>query len=630
MSREPGWAAGGDTDAELARLVERLDHVLERLDEAQAQWSDRIDAADPDYRVSACNLAHYWAIRGVDLRDIQHRLARFGLSSLGRSESHVQATLRLVRAALLAMLDDSWCPPEPSVVTAEQGRELLASRTDALLGPVRSPRETRIMVTLPSEAAIDPGLVERLVRCGMDVARINCAHDDPSAWRAMADHVRTASAAAGRPCLIAMDLAGPKLRTGTIAAGPAVVKLRPHRDALGHVVAPGRAWLTAAARATPPEPDMTAVPVPAEWLARRHVGDVLSVRDARGAKRTLTLADIADDGALACSDRTVYLATGTVLRVDSGDDTTEVGALPAVEQYLVLRPGDSLSVVKDCAPAEPDSGRIGCTLPEVFAHARAGERIFFDDGRIGATIVAVTPDALQVRIERAAATGSKLRAGKGINLPDTTLAVPALTAKDIDDLATVVEIADLVEMSFVQKTADVLALHDALARLGGHDVGVVLKIETRRAFERLPDLLATAMRRPRIGVMIARGDLAVEVGYERLAELQEEILWLCEAAHLPVIWATQVLEQLAKSGLPSRAEISDAAMGERAECVMLNKGAHVEDAVAALDDILSRMAEHHFKKSALLPQLHAWYPGRVLGVPEMRDFWPHRADPRRG
>ena len=83
--------------------------------------------------------------------------------------------------------------------------------------------------------------------------------------------------------------------------------------------------------------------------------------------------------------------------------------------------------------------------------------------------------------------------------------------------------------------------------------GVVLKIETRRAFERLPQLLLIAMRRQRVGVMIARGDLAVEVGYERLAELQEEILWLCEAAHVPVIWATQVLEQLAKSGLPSRA-----------------------------------------------------------------------------
>ena len=124
----------------------------------------------------------------------------------------------------------------------------------------------------------------------------------------------------------------------------------------------------------------------------------------------------------------------------------------------------------------------------------------------------------------------------------------------------------------------------------------MLKIETRRAFERLPQLLLIAMRRQRVGVMIARGDLAVEVGYERLAELQEEILWLCEAAHLPVIWATQVLEQLAKSGLPSRAEISDAAMGERAECVMLNKGPHIEEAVVVLHDILCRMADHHYRR----------------------------------
>jgi pyruvate kinase len=83
---------------------------------------------------------------------------------------------------------------------------------------------------------------------------------------------------------------------------------------------------------------------------------------------------------------------------------------------------------------------------------------------------------------------------------------------------------------------------------------------------------------------------------------------LCEAAHLPVIWATQVLEQLATTGLPSRAEISDAAMGERAECVMLNKGPHIDEAVAVLDDILGRMAGHHYKKNALLRQLRSWHP----------------------
>ena len=108
---------------------------------------------------------------------------------------------------------------------------------------------------------------------------------------------------------------------------------------------------------------------------------------------------------------------------------------------------------------------------------------------------------------------------------------------------------------------------------------LILKIETKRPFEHLPALLLAAMRGTAAGVMIARGDLAVECGYERLAEVQEEILWMAEASHMPVIWATQVLEGLAKYGIPSRADITDAAMGERAECVMLNKGPHILDAV---------------------------------------------------
>jgi len=100
----------------------------------------------------------------------------------------------------------------------------------------------------------------------------------------------------------------------------------------------------------------------------------------------------------------------------------------------------------------------------------------------------------------------------------------------------------------------------------------------------------------------------VECGFERLAELQEEMLWLCDAAHVPVIWATQVLDQMARTGQPSRAEISDAAMAGRAECVMLNKGPHVVEAVASLDDILGRMASHQRKKVALLRRLRSWSP----------------------
>jgi pyruvate kinase len=196
-----------------------------------------------------------------------------------------------------------------------------------------------------------------------------------------------------------------------------------------------------------------------------------------------------------------------------------------------------------------------------------------------------------------------LRADKGINLPDSALHLSALTEKDIEDLAFVVRHADLIGMSFVHSAGDVHQLQTELDRLGAAHLGIVLKIETASGFEQLPKLLLAAMRSERVGVMIARGDLAVECGYERLAEVQEEILWFSEAAHVPVIWATQVLETLAKKGMPSRAEITDAAMGERAECVMLNKGPHLVEAVRVLNDILQRMEAHQSKKSARLRRL---------------------------
>jgi pyruvate kinase len=146
-------------------------------------------------------------------------------------------------------------------------------------------------------------------------------------------------------------------------------------------------------------------------------------------------------------------------------------------------------------------------------------------------------------------------------------------------------------------------LHAELDRLGRTGIGVVLKIETRAGFENLPRLLLEGLRRPPLAVMIARGDLAVEVGYERLAEVQEEILWLCEAAHVPAIWATQVLDTLARTGVPSRAEVTDAAASVAAECVMLNKGPFVDEAVRVLSGILRRMEKHHYKKRSLYRKL---------------------------
>jgi len=196
-----------------------------------------------------------------------------------------------------------------------------------------------------------------------------------------------------------------------------------------------------------------------------------------------------------------------------------------------------------------------------------------------------------------------LRDEKGLNLPDSHLLLPAISAKDLEDLAFAIKHADMVAMSFVQRVEDVRQLVAELHRLGKPKLGIVLKIETQRAFADLPALLLEAMKHYPVAVMVARGDLGVEVGFERLAEVQEEILWLCEAAHVPVIWATQVLESLAKGGMPSRAEVTDAAISGRAECVMLNKGPYIEQTLEFLCNVLNRMEAHHQKKTSMLRRL---------------------------
>jgi len=603
---------------QLIQLRDDVDDLLTQISAAESTWSSWLAAVAAVHRDGARNMLHYWAIRQYDLRALQARLSTHGLSSLGRSEPHVERTLTSVRAALSAMLGGGLQSPPSVDGYSDQGLDPLQLRTQELLGPDPAERATRIMVTLPSTAATDPTMVRQLMERGMNVARINCAHDDADAWRSMAKHVRQAAEATGLTCLVAMDLAGPKLRTGPLEGGPRCIKLRPQRNALGQVTAPARAWLTASKdSAEPPVAGMPTITVPEQWLRRRHDGESLQLHDTSGSKRRLEL-----DGGTQSPDnatgfvvtvyKTTYLATGTVLDVHGIDDPTQVGELPQIEQKILLRVGDILELTRDCSPVPVTVGgppRIGCTLPEIFDCARVGERVHLDDGLISGKVVSVSPEVLQMRIDHAAVGGSRLRAGKGVNVPDTRLPIPAITEKDLVDLPTVVELADLVELSFVRDASDVSLLLDELDRLGDVSLGIVLKIETRQAFENLPQLLLTAMQRPRVGVMIARGDLAVECGYERLAELQEEILWLCESAHLPVIWATQVLEQLAKTGNPSRAEISDAAMSERAECVMLNKGPYVNDAITALDNILRRMADHHYKKTALLPSLHSWQPG---------------------
>jgi pyruvate kinase len=604
----------------MKEVFEELLAIRARMIGEVAERASTLDTIHSDYRESAKNLLHYMVLRGSDRRPLQQHLARLGLSSLGRSESHVLATIDAVIRAVhrLQGKGKSSLPKGEATVDFIRGEQLLREHAESLLGPAAPGRGVRIMVTMPSEAAHDYDLVHTLLQQGMDCMRINCAHDAAAAWLRMIEHLRRAERSLGRSCRVVMDLAGPKLRTGPCERRPAVVRVRPKRDTFGRVIAPARVWLTAESAPCPsPSPSDACIPVSAEWLANLRANQQVFFIDARDSRRTMTIVDITQSGCWGELNKTAYLVPGTVLRYKTGDgseeEETQVGDLPSREGRLILRQGDTLILTRNLRTGRPATfaqngqlltpSTIGITIPEVFDDVRPGETIWFDDGKIGGVIQTIEETQVLVKITHARLSGEKLRGDKGINFPDSELRLPALTDKDIRDLAFVVQHADVVELSFANSARDVELLCLNLERLGKRQPAVVLKIETRRGFANLPAMLLAAMRMPRCGVMIARGDLAVESGFERMAEVQEEILWICEAAHVPVIWATQVLESLAKGGMPSRAEISDASMGHQAECVMLNKGPHIVTAVRMLDGILRRMQAHQIKKRSMLREL---------------------------
>jgi pyruvate kinase len=373
--------------------------------------------------------------------------------------------------------------------------------------------------------------------------------------------------------------------------------------------------VTSAVQKPPLDADAV-LPVSGSVLSVLQVGDEILFTDTRSRPCSTVLQDSADGGFWAHGAHTAVLKEGIPLSVRRrGREVASgtVGAIRPVEQVLSLRVGEELLITRGTELGRPAiagesqqivrPAQIGCNLNEVFRDARAGQRIFFDDGRLAGLIREATTDYLRVEIVQARKGKAKLRGGKSINLPDTDLELDALTDKDRADLDFAAMHADMVGLSFVRHAADVQRFLAELDRRTERKLGIVLKVETRQAFEELPRLLLAAMRHPPVGVMVARGDMGVEIGFERLAEVQEEILWICEAAHVPVIWATQVLESLAKKGLPSRAEVTDAAMGGRAECVMLNKGSHMLHTVEFLTDILKRMQEHQEKKLSMLRRL---------------------------
>lgn len=292
--------------------------------------------------------------------------------------------------------------------------------------------------------------------------------------------------------------------------------------------------------------------------------------------------------------------------MDIGGPKLRIEEVRAAEKCR-LTVGDRLRLVTGLHKGSREPAAT-LNFPHVVAQLRPGADVSFDDGKATGRVVASDRDGAEVEIIAARAKGVRLKPDKGVNLPGAELDLSPLTEKDLADLDVIAQEADMVGFSFVQRKADVLLLQTELAaRRGGKPPQpLVLKVETPLAVRNLPSLIVQSASRHPTAVMIARGDLAVEMGLPRLSEMQEEILWLCEAAHVPVIWATQVLEQLVREGVASRPETTDAAMAQRADCVMLNKGLYLPQGLSFLRDVLDRMERHQAKKFPRLSRLRAW------------------------
>ncbi|MGA8007962.1 MAG: pyruvate kinase [Thiomonas sp.] len=596
-----------------------LDAVTRLRDAALAQeqaHAAQIAALPAARQASARNLLHYLAVRQVDLRQLQLQLARLGLSSLGSLETHVLAALDAVAARLEDMCRTLHARPAATCCTYTEGAQLLQDNAAALLSPPRPKRDVRIMVTLATETAEDAEGLRDLVDAGMDLVRINCAHDDATVWQRMAALARSTHDLQGRAPLVQIDLAGPKSRTGSVLPQGRVLHLRPRRNLRGQTVAPALLGLWFGAGPAPQSTGGQAIVLAGDMhpaLSAPIPRSVcLHLSDTRKRARKGSLSSRQGDLLLFAFERSAYLEDGMEFALRDGDTKLCAGVFRGIADVpgeLRLFEGDPLLLLREDRPGHPgvrndlgeftDPPQVHCTLASAFTSANAGQSVWLDDGRIGAVIETCAADIMRLRITHAAPDGSKLRAEKGINFPDTRFDTPALTDKDRADLAAMVAHVDLVALSFLRSPRDVAVLREQLAAHGRGDVGIVLKIENRQAFAQLPAILLEALAHPKVGVMVARGDLAVELGFERLSEAQEEILWLCEAAHLPVIWATQILDTMARSGLPSRPEVTDAAMSIRAECAMLNKGPHITEAVRFLSDVLERMDGHYAKRMAL-------------------------------
>jgi pyruvate kinase len=611
---------------EFGILGKHLNEIyINTIEHAQrAQRKFRFATNGNENKCSLDNLLCYLALREHDLSDLQLRLDDEGLSSLGMLEGHALVSIEQVlkHFGISPLNNSSLCK-----INSKSAGLLLEKRSKLIFGSPDKVRRTYIMVTLDSSDINQHELIEQLLENGMDIARINCAHNTDSEWKLIIKAIHEAEErlvrrekGTNRKCMILMDLGGPKIRTGPMELKVRPLKISVPKEMHGHPVHFVEGFLdtetsyTELVNQTVGPCFVIAISAGNDGgLYGLKIGQKITFKDARDERQhTITILERVSPTRVRIGlEQTAYLKEGIKLETDSNDNNKCSFTVRAIKPQPIeinVEAGDVLRLYRDARRGHSRDGSdgqpaaISCTYPEVIDQVKVGHRIFIDDGKIEAIVRSSNEQYLELDVISPKGIITKIKSNKGINFPDSALKMPTLTADDIRNLDFVVEHADMVGLSFVHGPEDIYDLREILSKMGHQSLGIVAKIETADSIHNLARILIAGLELPKFAILIARGDLAVEVGFENLAFIQEDILCLCEAAHIPVILATQILESLAESGLRSRAEITDAIMGQRAECVMLNNGRHILEAVKTLAILLRTEERHQIKKHRLFSE----------------------------
>lgn len=276
----------------------------------------------------------------------------------------------------------------------------------------------------------------------------------------------------------------------------------------------------------------------------------------------------------------------------------------ATEDKYPLTIGQKFTFDNDPTPG--DSTRVQLPDADVMKSLNVGDRILLNDGKIEMTVDSVAPDKIVATVVR----GTEIWSRRGFNLPDTEIATSVLTEKDRVDLEyALTKEPDWVAISFVQKPEDVAEVRDFIVARTSHPVKIIAKIERPNAVERITEIAAAAD-----GIMIARGDLAVEVPFEEVPAISRHIIRECRKMNKPVIMATQMLGTMVNSEFPTRAEITDVANAAylRADSTMTSEettiGINPVNVINTMNKILS------YADSDAIANPYDW--SRVENIPE--------------